>query len=295
MRPSFVLPAYAKINLALDVLHRRPDGYHEVETVMQNIALHDLVSFQVTAGKEIELYCRHPGVPAGADNIAYQAALLLQQRYKVQKGVRIEITKRIPVAGGLAGGSADAAATLKGLNRVWNLGLTNAELMAVSVELGADVPYCLTGGTCLARGIGEVLTPLTPVPSCWVVLAKPPGGLSTAEVYRRFKVNEVKQRPNIAALLHAIEKQSLAGVAAHVGNVLQEVSIKMMPQIATLQAEMLAWGAEASLMTGSGPTVFGLFYREKEAEATAEALKSHFPTSEIIVTHTMEPNFLDPH
>jgi 4-diphosphocytidyl-2-C-methyl-D-erythritol kinase len=286
MEDKLVLPAYAKINLALDVLGRRPDGYHEVEMVMQNIALHDLVILEGRPGGEISLRCSDPGIPR-EENLAYRAALLLKEEYGVKEGVAIYIEKRIPVAAGLAGGSTDAAAVLRGLNKLWHLDLCRAELQELGKNLGADVPYCIQGGTCLARGIGEILTQLPSLPPAWLVLAKPPGGLATGAVYRGLDLTRLKYRPRFKALITALEAGSLEGVAANLGNVLQGVSEGLVPEIALLRRALLARGALGSLMTGSGPTVFGLVAEEKKARAVAKKLQQEFPAAVIIVTRSI--------
>ncbi|MGI6143346.1 MAG: 4-(cytidine 5'-diphospho)-2-C-methyl-D-erythritol kinase [bacterium] len=286
MEDRLVLPAYAKINLALDVLGRRPDGYHEVEMVMQNIALHDLVILEGRPGGEISLRCSDPGIPRD-ENLAYRAALLLKKEYGVKEGVAIYIEKRIPVAAGLAGGSTDAAAVLRGLNKLWHLDLCRAELQELGKNLGADVPYCIQGGTCLARGIGEILTQLPPLLPAWLVLAKPPGGLATGAVYRGLDLTRLKYRPRLKALITALEAGSLEGVAANLGNVLQGVSEGLVPEIALLRRALLARGALGSLMTGSGPTVFGLVAEEKKARAVAKKLQQEFPAAVIMVTRSI--------
>lgn len=286
MQQSMTLRALAKINLALDVLGRRPDGYHEVEMVLQSISLHDLVSLRVGGKKEIHLTCTDPEVPQGPGNLAFEAARLLKERYSVEEGVSIFINKRIPKEAGLAGGSTNAAATLKGLNRLWHLGLKEEDLLTIGQELGADVPYCLQGGTCLARGIGERLTPLPAVPPFVVVLAKPPGGLATREVYQGFRMNKVKKRPDIQRLIRGVKGRSLSEITASMGNVLEAVSISLLPEIASIQTEMLALGARVSQMTGSGPTVFGIVSSEKEAAKVKRGLQQQFPGLCVLISRT---------
>ncbi|HHY36780.1 MAG TPA: 4-(cytidine 5'-diphospho)-2-C-methyl-D-erythritol kinase [Firmicutes bacterium] len=290
MADKLVLPAYAKINLALDVLGRRPDGYHEVEMVMQTIALHDRVVLTRRGKGELLFHCSDPGLPR-EENLAYRAALLLQQECGVGEGAAIFLEKRIPVAAGLAGGSTDAAAVLRGLNRLWALGLSEAELQLLGKRLGADVPYCIQGGTCLARGIGEILTPLPPLPPTWLVLAKPPGGLATGEVYRQLDLTRLQYRPRLQALIAALAAGSLAGVAASMGNVLQGVSEGLVPEIAPLRQALVDLGALGSLMTGSGPTVFGLVEEEKKARAIAKKLRQEFPAAVIMITKAITPAY----
>lgn len=284
------LPAYGKINLALDVLGRRPDGYHEVEIVLHNIALHDMVYLEDAPGSDITLHCPQLDIPP-EENLAYRAALLLQQEGEVKRGAVIRIDKRIPTAAGLAGGSTDAAAVLRGLNRMWDVGLSREELMKLGQGLGADIPYCIHGGACLARGIGEIITPLPPLPPVQIILAKPRRGLATGAIYGGLDLNNLQCRPHIPALIAALEEGSLAGVAANLGNVLQGVSEGLIPEIRHLQKKMLTLGAGGSMMTGSGPTVFGLVPGEEKAEMMAKILEQSFPITDIIVTEGIVPGY----
>ncbi len=284
------LPAYGKINLALDVLGRRPDGYHEVEMVMHNIALHDMVYLEDGLGSDISLHCPQLDIPP-EENLAYRAALLLQREGRVKKGALIRIEKRIPAAAGLAGGSADAAAVLRGLNRMWDVGLSREELMALGKGLGADIPYCVHGGACLARGIGEILTPLPSLPPVQIILAKPRQDLATGAVYGGLDLDDLQYRPHIPALTTALEAGSLEGVAANLGNVLQGVSEGLVPEIRHLQEKMLTLGSVASMMTGSGPTVFGLVTGEEKAGDIAKKLQQNFPKAVIIITESITPDY----
>ncbi|NLJ33052.1 MAG: 4-(cytidine 5'-diphospho)-2-C-methyl-D-erythritol kinase [Firmicutes bacterium] len=282
------LAAHGKINLALDVLGRREDGYHEVEMVMHNIALHDMVYLEETPGLEITLHCPQLDIPP-KENLAYRAALLLQREGGVRKGAAISIDKKIPAAAGLAGGSSDAAAVLRGLNCLWDVGFSRRELMELGQVLGADIPYCIHGGACLARGIGEILTPLPPLPRLPIILAKPPGGLATAAIYGGLDLANLRYRPHIPGLVAALEEGSLEGVAANLGNVLQGVSEGLIPLIGKLQRKMLTLGAVGSMMTGSGPTIFGLFPEGEKVDATAKKLEQCFPKTDIIVTESIVP------
>ncbi|OAT82945.1 4-(cytidine 5'-diphospho)-2-C-methyl-D-erythritol kinase [Desulfotomaculum copahuensis] len=266
------LAAHAKINLSLDIKGRRADGYHELETVMQSIALHDRLVFSAAADGAISLECDSGEVPAGPENLVYRAALLLRENTRCRRGVRISLAKRIPVAAGLGGGSADAAAALAGLNRFWNLGLPPAVLCSLAAVLGADVPFCLRGGTALARGKGELLTPLPALPAMGVVLAKPPFGVSTARVYAAYDQRPAGPGPDTAAMLAAIEQRDPAAVARCLGNVLEPVTASLHPVINDIRRALLRAGAMNALMSGSGPAVFGLCRDEREAGRVAARL-----------------------
>jgi 4-diphosphocytidyl-2-C-methyl-D-erythritol kinase len=279
------IEARAKINLALDVLHKRDDGYHEVQMVMQTIALADRISLS-EADQDISVSTNIAGLDCGPSNLAFRAAALLRDKYNVDRGVNIILDKKIPMAAGLAGGSADAAAVLKGLNELWNLGINIDELKILGATLGSDVPFCLTGGTMLATGRGECLDKLPSLPHCWVVLAKPPISLSTAWVYGRYKPGNVSFHPDIKGMLDCLAKQNLQGVAARLGNVLESVSAAAYPVIAELKKWMQEYGAMASLMSGSGPTVFALAAQEGTARRIASAMEN-WADSQIIVTETV--------
>lgn len=257
------LNAHAKINLTLDVLSRRPDGYHEVEMIMQSIALHDTLEMELD--KEIVLTVSGIRVTAGQDNLVLRAARLLQQQAGPEAGARIHLHKEIPVAAGLAGGSTDAAAALRGLNRLWNLGLGNEQLVKLAAQLGADVSFCLTGGTAVARGIGEILTPLPPVPAFGVVLVKPAFEVSTAAVYRGLDLADLGRRPDTPAMVGALQKGDLDLVARNLCNVLESVTLKLHPELQTIKKRLQEAGCRGVLMSGSGPTVFGLTADQKTA------------------------------
>lgn len=272
-----VVRAHAKINLTLDVLSRRADGYHEVETIMQSIALHDLLEFS-PAPEEIIIMVEGEGVPPGEDNLVYRAAELLRRYTGTGKGALIRLVKAIPVAAGLGGGSSDAATALKVLNHLWDLKLGFTELSLLAQKLGADVPFFLAGGTALARGIGELIEPLPPAPVMGLVLVKPPFAVSTAAVYRNFCPGRVGRRPDNMAMTGAVKRKNIPGIAAHLANVLEPVTAAMHPEVVTIKEKLLAAGALGVLMSGSGPTVFGItgvdlesagrvagrFYRESE-------------------------------
>ncbi len=252
-----LVKAPAKINLSLDVLHKRPDGYHEVEMVMTTIDLADRIELSLLEEDRIVIHSHNRFVPDDQRNLAYQAAHLLKERFQVKQGVLIGIEKTIPVAAGLAGGSSDAAATLRGLNKLWKLGLSLDELAVLGAEIGSDVSFCVYGGTALATGRGEIIEELPAPPTCWVVLAKPFIGVSTAEVYRRLNVEKI-QHPPTKQMTSAIENGDFHGVCNSVGNVLEDVTLSLYPEVAQIKDQMKRFGADAVLMSGSGPTVFSL-------------------------------------
>ncbi|MCX7712011.1 MAG: 4-(cytidine 5'-diphospho)-2-C-methyl-D-erythritol kinase [Clostridia bacterium] len=268
---SLELKARAKINLSLDVLRKRPDGYHDLRMIMQTIELHDKVGLEVIEAG-IEIRCDHPSIPLGNSNIAYKAAELLINEYKISKGVRIRIEKNIPVAAGLAGGSTDAAAVLKGMNRIFSLGLSRTELMALGKKIGADVPYCIRGGTMLAEGIGEVLTELPAFRGVSIVLIKPRIDVSTAWVYKSLNFDNIDTRPNTSLLMDAIRENKPDILAQNMANVLETVTIKEYGIINIIKEKLMDLGAMGSMMSGSGPTVFGIFRDEQAAQKAFSAL-----------------------
>ncbi|MGJ3205498.1 4-(cytidine 5'-diphospho)-2-C-methyl-D-erythritol kinase [Geobacillus thermoleovorans] len=271
MRLSIKAPA--KINLSLDVLYKRPDGYHEVKMVMTTIDLADRIELVALPEEDaIRIVSQNRFVPDDCRNLAYQAAKLLKETFSIRQGVVISIAKHIPVAAGLAGGSSDAAATLRGLNKLWQLGLTMDELAELGAKIGSDVAFCVYGGTALATGRGEIITPIASPPPCWVVLAKPPIGVSTAEVYRNLELERVSH-PDVDAMVRAIERQDYAAICRLVGNVLEEVTLKKYPEVAHIKEQMKRFGADAVLMSGSGPTVFGLIEHDSRMQRVYNGLR----------------------
>jgi len=254
--------APAKINLLLDVLRKRADGYHEVEMVMTMVDLADRLELEELPGDRIVLSSQAGFIPTGEKNLAFQAARLIKERYNVSRGVFIRLDKRIPVAAGLAGGSSDAAAALRGLNRLWGLGLSLRELESLGAELGSDVPFCIRGGTAIARGRGEALESIPAPPQCWVILAKPPINVSTSDVYGDLKANELTEHPSMGKMLQAIRSSSFPDVCEAMGNVLETVTLPRYPEVRQIKECMTKLGADGILMSGSGPTVFGLVGRE---------------------------------
>jgi len=273
MNDTVTLKALAKINLGLDVLGRRDNGYHDVRMVMQTIYLYDNVTMEKTEEAGIQLECNLFYLPVDETNIAYKAAKLLMDEFDIKEGVRIVLDKHIPVAAGLAGGSANAAAVLVGMNRLFSLGLSGQELMERGVSLGADVPYCVMRGTVLAEGIGEILTPLPPLPKCYVLIAKPGISVSTKTVYEKLDSQEITEHPDIDGILEGLDKQDIHKVAASMGNVLETVTIGDYPIIEEIKHVMKEEGALNAMMSGSGPTVFGIFDDKSKARQTQERIR----------------------
>ncbi|GGA48613.1 4-(cytidine 5'-diphospho)-2-C-methyl-D-erythritol kinase [Psychrobacillus lasiicapitis] len=268
----YYVKAPAKINLTLDVLHKRPDGYHEVEMIMTTVDLADRIGLEVREDGAIHILSVDRFVPNDHRNLAYQAAKILKEMYNVKLGVSIKIEKNIPVAAGLAGGSSDAAATLRGLNTIWNLGLTLDELAQVATKIGSDVAFCVYGGTALATGRGEKIQKLPSPANCWVILAKPTLGVSTADIYGNLKINDITH-PNTEQMIQAIKKKDFELMCASVGNVLEDVTLKLYPEVAVLKEQMQKFGADAVLMSGSGPTVFGLVNQESRVQRVYNGLR----------------------
>lgn len=264
--------APAKINLTLDVLYKRPDNFHEVEMVMTTVDLADRISLESREDGVIQIISTDNFVPNDHRNFAYQAARLIKDTYCIRQGVSITIEKEIPIAAGLAGGSSDAAATLKGLNELWNLGLTIDELAELGAKIGSDVSFCVYGGTALATGRGEKIKELPAPPNCWVVLAKPKIGVSTAEVYGGLKV-EGLEHPNTKQMIQAIETKDYELLCSSLGNVLETVTFKLHPEVVMLKEQMKRFGADATLMSGSGPTVFGLVDSEARVSRIYNGLR----------------------
>lgn len=270
---KITLKAYAKINLGLDVIRRMENGYHEVRMVMQSIDLYDKVNIYRNRTGNIKVSTNLSFLPTGPDNLVYKAAALLKDEFGIKDGVNLDLYKFIPVAAGMAGGSTDAAAVLKGMNTMFNLGLSDEELMARGAKLGADIPYCIMGGTALAEGIGEILTPLMPCPKCYVVIGKPPISVSTKFVYEHLVLDENTVHPDIDGIIENITNGNIYGVADRISNVLETVTETEYPIISSIKKKMISMGALNSIMSGSGPTVFGIFDNEEKAIECKEALK----------------------
>lgn len=278
------LKALAKINLGLDVVRKREDGYHEVRMIMQTIKLYDQIEIHRTDKPGIKVRTNLQYLPVNENNLAYKAAQLLMEEFAVKKGVSIQLRKVIPVAAGMAGGSSDAAAVLVGINRMFGLGLTKQELMERGVEIGADVPYCVMRGTALAEGIGERLTRLDPMPKCYVLIAKPGIHVSTKFVYTNLKADELESHPDIDGQITALHDGDLHRMAALMGNVLETVTIPAYPVIGRIKEQMLEYGAIGAMMSGSGPTVFGLFEDKEQAKAAYEKLRRGSLAQQVYLT-----------
>lgn len=279
------LKALAKINLGLDVLGVRENGYHDVRMVMQTVYLYDEVTIQKREAPGIELKTNLFYLPVDERNIAYKAARLLMDEFGIKEGVSINLKKHIPVAAGLAGGSSNAAAVLVGMNRMFRLGLTEEELMERGVALGADVPYCVMRGTVLAEGIGEILTPLAPLPKCHVLIAKPPISVSTKTVYEKLDSKEITEHPDIDGVIRALEDGDIEQVARSMGNVLERVTIEDYPVIEQIKNVMKANGAIGAMMSGSGPTVFGIYRTRQEAKQAGYEIRRKQLTKQVYVTN----------
>lgn len=275
--------AAAKINLAIDVLRKRPDGYHDVSMIMQSVALYDTITVRALKG-DIRVASNNGRIPANKENIAYKAAEYLKMKYNVKEGVLISIDKTIPIAAGLGGGSADAALTLKLLNKAWNLRLSKNEILEAGKKLGSDVPFCIQGGTALAEGLGEKLTVLPGIPDCLILLAKPDVSISTKEVYEGIIIEDINRRPDIKGMIKNINERNLEGIAANMCNVLETVTIKKCPQIEELKEKFMEYGALGSMMSGSGPTVFGVFKDTATAYNAYDHIKDM--VSEVFVVKT---------
>lgn len=287
------LKAMAKINLGLDVLGKRDDGYHELRMIMQTIRLYDRVQLTVTEAPGIRVKTNLSFLPVNEDNLVYRAANLLMEEFQIKKGLFINLEKHIPVAAGLAGGSSDAAAVLVGANRLFHLGLSRQELMERGVKLGADVPYCIMRGTALAEGIGEKLTPLPAPPACHVLIAKPKIHVSTKFVYGNLRANELVSHPDIDGQIAALEQNDLYGMAARMGNVLETVTIPSYPVIEDIKKEIKRMGAVNAMMSGSGPTVFGLFDDRGKARKAYEKLKKGSLAKQVYLTEFFGGNAHD--
>ncbi|SDJ72316.1 4-diphosphocytidyl-2-C-methyl-D-erythritol kinase [Salimicrobium halophilum] len=264
--------APAKINLSLDVLHKREDGFHEVEMVMTTIDLADRIELEYLEEDKIVLEAESRYVPNDERNLAYLAARKMKERFDIREGVYITLTKHVPVAAGLAGGSSDAAAVLRGMARLFELDTTPEELAEIGAEIGSDVSFCVHGGTAFATGRGEQIEEIPAPPPCWIVLAKPPIGVSTKTIYQSLKVEEA-YHPDTRAMIRALEEGDYEGMCQYIGNTLEEVTVKQYPEVAQLKEHMLQAGADASLMSGSGPTVFSLVDQDVKARRIYNHLK----------------------
>ena len=278
------LRALAKINLGLDVLGCRDDGYHEVKMIMQTVFLYDRILLRITKKPGIQVKTNLSYVPSNENNLAYKAAKLLMEEFDIKSGIWIDIKKYIPVAAGMAGGSTDAAAVLVGMNKLCKLGLTKKELMKFGVKLGADVPYCIMRGTALAEGIGEELTRLPAMPDCKILIAKPPISVSTKFVYDNLVLDETTKHPDMDVLIDDLKQKDLAGLSGHMGNLLETVTIEKYRVIQQIKQVMMDFGSLGAMMSGSGPTVFGIFEEETKAQAALDEIRKRELAKQLYIT-----------
>lgn len=279
------LKALGKINLSLDVLGKRPDGYHDVRMVMQTIYLYDQITITKRKEPGIGLSTNLFYLPVNENNLAYRAAKLLMDEFEIRSGVDIFLEKHIPVAAGMAGGSSNAAAVLYGINRMFDLGLSMEELMKRGVSLGADVPYCIMRGTVLAEGIGEILTPLPPMPRCQIVVAKPPVSVSTKMVYEKIDSRRIVEHPDIDGIIEGLKEGDVTKIASRMGNVLEQVTVEEYPVIDKIKKLMNEGGAKGAMMSGSGPTVFGIFTEKSLAKKAALKIREAGLAKQVYVTN----------
>ncbi|MBQ7775144.1 MAG: 4-(cytidine 5'-diphospho)-2-C-methyl-D-erythritol kinase [Lachnospiraceae bacterium] len=280
---SCVRKAYAKINLGLDVIGRLENGYHEVKMIMQTVGIYDVLTLEKIP-EGIMVTTDNGELPTDENNLIYKSAKLMIEKYNIQEGVHIHLEKNIPIAAGMAGGSTDAAGTFMGMNELFELGAAEEDLRELGVKVGADVPYCIMGGTALAEGIGEKLTRLSTPPDCHLLIAKPDINVSTKYVYEHLDAEGVEKHPDIDGMIEALELGSLEGVIARLGNVLENVTVKKYPIIEEIKQCMLENGAAGSLMSGSGPTVFGIFKEKEAAEKALHILEEKQLAKQLFVT-----------
>ena len=278
------LQAFAKINLGLDVLGKREDGYHEVRMIMQTIRMYDQLDMRKSVEPGIHLTTNKKYIPVDENNLVWRAAKLMMDTCGIIEGVSIHLHKVIPVAAGMAGGSSDAAATLVGMNRLFHCGLSKEKLMELGVQIGADVPYCVLRGTALAEGIGEKLTVLPPMPDCWILIGKPGISVSTKYVYTTLDLNTDTVHPDIDGMKKALEDRNLYGITERMGNVLQDVTIPAYPEVERIKEQMKTLGAVNAMMSGSGPTVFGIFDNEEKAQKACQKLRESGSCQQVFLT-----------
>lgn len=286
---SIRLKARAKINLGLDVIGRRENGYHDVRMVMQTVGLYDRIIMTKIPEEDIRIKTNIGFLPVNENNLVYKAIMLMKNKYNLKGGIEVDLNKFIPVAAGMAGGSSDAASTLFGMNRLYDLNLPMRELMNMGVEIGADVPYCIMRGTALAEGIGEKLTRLPDMPFCHILIAKPPVNVSTKLVYENLDSTQIQSHPDIDGIIEAIRLKDLALVASRMGNVLESVTVPLYPVIDNIKKDMMEHGAINAMMSGSGPTVFGIFPDEQSMVACQQFLRQKGEARQVYTTETFTP------
>ncbi len=273
MNTPLELKAYAKVNLGLDVIRRREDGYHEVKMIMQTVKLYDQLSMEINNTGDINITTNLSYLPVDKKNLVYRAIDMIRENYNIKEGVTVKLNKHIPVAAGMAGGSTDAAAAFVGMNQLFRLNITQDTLMDYGVQLGADIPYCIMRGTALSEGIGEILTPLPSIPQCWFVIVKPVFSISTKFVYEHLHLDENTAHPDIDGMVAAIKDGNLEGITSRMGNVLEDVAVPHYPLITEIKGKLNSMGALNSLMSGSGSSVFGIFTSKEKADKAARVLQ----------------------
>ena len=279
------IKAYAKINISLDIVGKREsDGYHLLKMIMQNIDLYDEISIEKQK-EGITITCNKNYVPTDSRNLAYKAASLFKETYNIKDGVHIDIVKNIPVSAGLAGGSTDAAAVLKLMNKIFEVNVSDEELMDIGLKLGADIPYCINGGTALCEGIGEKITTLQPFKDKILVLVKPSFGVSTKEVYKSFNLDRVRVHPKTENLIEAMKNDNLDYVANNMKNLLENVTLRKHNILIKIKEDMNRYGAVGSMMSGSGPSVFAFFDDMLKAQKCYEKMKENY--REVFLTRTI--------
>ena len=281
------LKAYGKINIGLDVIRKREDGYHDLDMIMQTVGVYDDVIISREDGAqtyEIEVSTDADILPNDKGNLAFMAAKVLMEAYDIKSKVKIHINKRIPIAGGMSGGSADCATVLRGVNQLFQLGLTDEQLQEYGVKLGADVPYCIVGGTKRAQGIGEILTDLPTPPKCYVIIAKPDAFVSTKFVYSHIRPAQIENHPDIDGIIESIKAGDLYGMCEKIANVMEDVTIPEYPIIQKVKDILKSNGAVNALMSGSGPTVFGIYDDEEKAKQSMDALSGKEFVSQLYLT-----------
>ena len=279
------IKAYAKINIALDVVGKREDGYHLLKMIMQTVDLYDVIEIIKISSDDIKLICNKPYVPTDERNLAYKAANLFKQTYNINEGVSINLIKNIPVSAGMAGGSTDAAAVLKLMNRLFNINATDEELRILGLKLGADVPYCINGGTALCEGIGEKITQLKPFKDKIVVIVKPPFGVSTKEVYKAFDLSKVIYHPRVDDIMKAMKNDDIHFVANNMRNLLENVTLRKHRVISNIKEEFKSLDAIGTMMSGSGPTVFALFDDMLKAQKCYDEMKKKY--KDVFISRTI--------
>lgn len=281
---TVIKKAYAKVNLALDVIKRRVDGYHEVRMVMQTVDLYDILTFTRQDSPGITVITDRDELPGDENNLIFKAARLIMENCSVREGIEIRLQKKIPMAAGMAGGSTDAAAVFHGMNEMFGLGMSEEEMCRLGVKIGADIPYCIMGGTALAEGIGEILTKLPEAPRCTVLIAKPDINVSTRYVYENLHAERLKYHPDIDGMLAALAAGDLRGMAERMGNVLETVTVNAYPVIDRIKSIMKEKGAWNALMSGSGPTVFGIFEGEEKAGDAYREILEAYPAAQVFLS-----------